>query len=130
KEINIINIYNACYKCFRKIENCNCEEKGEIKLRMILNLLIDDESGIIRSSFIGDIAEKLLGKETEIIMKVMDTPDYDKVLEKLSSQLVGRDIYIKGKVKFNDYSNAYELSAFDFQEVDVNYDLEQIINEI
>ncbi|MFX0019164.1 MAG: DUF2240 family protein [Promethearchaeota archaeon] len=130
KEINRINIYNACSKCFRKIENCNCEEKGEIKPRMILNLLIDDESGIIRSSFIGDIAEKLLGKETEIIMKVMDTPDYDKVLEKLSSQLVGRDIYIKGKVKFNDYSNAYELSAFDFQEVDVNYDLEQIINEI
>ncbi len=130
KEINRINIYNACSKCFRKIENCNCEEKGEIKPRMILNLLIDDESGIMRSSFIGDIAEKLLGKETEIIMKVMDTPDYDKVLEKFSSQLVGRDIYIKGKVKFNDYSNAYELNAFDFQEVDVNYDLEQIINEI
>ena len=130
KEINRINIYNACSKCFRKTENCNCEEKGEIKPRMIINLLIDDESGIMRSSFIGDIAEKLLGKETEIIMKVMDTPDYDKVLEKLSSQLVGRDIYIKGKVKFNDYSNAYELSAFDFQEVDVDYDLEQIINEI
>ena len=130
KEVNRINIYNACSKCFRKIENCNCEEKGEIKPRMILNLLIDDESGIMRSSFIGDIAEKLLGKETEIIVKVMDTPDYDKVLEKLSSQLVGRDIYIKGKVKFNDYSNAYELNAFDFQEVDVDYDLEQIINEI
>ncbi len=130
KEVNRINIYNACSKCFRKIENCNCEEKGEIKPRMILNLLIDDESGIMRSSFIGDIAEKLLGKETELIMKVMDTPDYDKVLEKLSSQLVGRDIYIKGKVKFNDYSNAYELNAFDFQEVDVDYDLEQIINEI
>jgi len=130
KEINRINIYNACSKCFRKIENCNCEEKGEIKPRMIINLLIDDESGIMRSSFIGDIAEKLLGKETEIIMKVMDTPDYDKVLEKFSSQLVGRDICIKGKVKFNDYSNAYELNAFDFQEVDVNYDLEQIINEI
>ncbi|MFX1267114.1 MAG: hypothetical protein ACFFAK_04060 [Promethearchaeota archaeon] len=130
KEINRINIYNACSKCFRKIENCNCEEKGEIKPRMILNLLIDDESGIIRSSFIGDIAEKLLGKETDIIMKVMDTPDYDKVIEKFSSQLIGRDIYIKGKVKFNDYSNAYELNAFDFQEVDVNYDLEQIINEI
>ena len=130
KEINRINIYNACSKCFRKIENCNCEEKGEIKPRMILNLFIDDESGIIRSSFIGDIAEKLLGKETEIIMKVMDTSDYDKVLEKLSSQLVGRDICIKGKVKFNDYSNSYELNAFDFQEVDVNYDLEQIINEI
>jgi len=130
KEVNRINIYNACSKCFRKIENCNCEEKGEIKPRMILNLLIDDESGIMRSSFIGDIAEKLLGKETELIMKVMDTPDYDKVLEKFSSQLVGRDIYIKGKVKFNDYSNAYELNAFDFQEVDVDYDLEQIINEI
>ncbi|MFX0181409.1 MAG: DUF2240 family protein, partial [Candidatus Hodarchaeota archaeon] len=67
KELNRINIYNACSKCFRKIENCNCEEKGEVKPRMIVNLLIDDESGIMRSSFIGDIAEKLLGKETEII---------------------------------------------------------------
>ena len=63
-------------------------------------------------------------------MKVMDTPDFNKVLEKLSNQLVGRDIYIKGKVKFNDFTNAYELNAYDFQEIDVDYDLEQIINEI
>lgn len=130
KELSRINIYNACSICFKKIENCNCEEKGEIKPRMIINLLIDDETGVMRASFIGDIAERLIGKETELIMKVMDTPDFDKVLEKLSNQLVGRDIYLKGKVKFNDYSNAYELNVFDFQDINVDYDLEQIITEI
>ena len=130
KELRRINIYNACSICFKKIENCNCEEKGEIKPRMIINLLIDDETGVMRASFIGDVAERLIGKETELIMKVMDTPDFDKVLEKISNQLIGRDIYLKGKVKFNDYSNAYELNVFDFQDIDVDYDLEQIITEI
>ena len=43
---------------------------------------------------------------------------------------IGKDIYIKGRAKFSDYTNSYELNAFDFQEIDVDYDLEQIINEI
>jgi len=130
KELNRINIYNACSKCLKKIENCICEKQGDVKPRMIINLIIDDESGVIRTAFIGDIAEKLIGKETEIMMKVMDTPDFEKILEKLSDKLVGKDIYIKGRAKFSDYTNSYELNAFDFQEIDVDYDLEQIINEI
>lgn len=130
KELTGINVYNACSKCLRKIENCICEDQGNIKPRMIINLLIDDESGIIRTAFIGDLAEKLIGKETEIILKVMDTPDFEKILGKLSDQLIGKDIYVKGKAKFSDFTNSYELSAFDFQEVDVDYDLEHIIKEI
>lgn len=130
KELTGINIYNACSKCLRKIENCTCEDQGDIKPRMIINLLIDDESGIIRTAFIGDLAERLIGKETEIILKVMDTPDFEKILGKLSDQLIGKDIYIKGKAKFSDYTNSYEINAFDFQEVDIDYDLEHIINEI
>ncbi|MFW9771069.1 MAG: hypothetical protein ACFFEO_02710 [Candidatus Thorarchaeota archaeon] len=130
KELTGINIYNACSKCLKKIENCSCEEQGDIKPRMIINLLIDDESGIIRTAFIGDLAEKLIGKQTEIIIKVMDTPDFEKILEKLSNNLLGKDIYIKGKAKYSDFTNSYELNAFDFQEIDVDYDLEQIINDI
>ncbi|MFX0032386.1 MAG: hypothetical protein ACFE8E_04930 [Candidatus Hodarchaeota archaeon] len=130
KELNGINIYNACSNCLKKMENCNCEKQGDVKPRMIINLIIDDESGVIRTSFIGNIAERLIGKETEIIMKVMDTPDFEKILEKLSNELVGKDIYIKGSAKFNDYSKSYELNVFDFQEIDVDYDLDHIINEI
>jgi len=40
------------------------------------------------------------------------------------------DIIIRGKAKFSDFSNSYEISVYDFKELDVNEELERMINEI
>jgi len=130
KEINKITIYEACSICFKKIENCTCGKSEESKHRMIFNLIIDDESATIRTTFIGDIAERLLGDSTEIILKIKDTPDFIKYLEKKSADLLGKDIIIRGKAKYSDFSSAYEIVAFDFQDLNINEELEKTIKEI
>ncbi len=130
KDLNNINIYEACIKCFKKVDNCTCNETNETEYRMIVNLLIDDGSGSIRVTFIGDIAEKFMMVKTEKLVQIKETPDFDKFMEKKSSELLGKDIIIKGKAKFSDYSNSYEIMAYDFKYLNVDEELEREIRKI
>ena len=130
KELKNITIYEACLNCLKKIDNCTCEEKGNTEYRMIFNIIIDDESETIRTTFIGEKAEELIGEKTDVILKIKETPDFDSFLEKKSADLLGKDIIIKGKAKFSDFSNSYEIVAYAFQDVNVNEELEKLIKEI
>ena len=129
-ELKNIRFYEACANCRRKVDNCTCDQKGKSKLTMIISHFIEDESGKIRATFIGEAAEKLIGSKADLIAKVKDTPDYDRLLENFSSEMVGKDIMLKGRVKFSDYSDSYEITASNFQDINVEDDLEQRINEI
>ena len=129
-ELKNIRFYEACTNCRRKVDNCTCDQKGDSKLTMIISQIIEDESGKIRATFIGEAAEKLLGSKADLIAKVKDTPDYEKLLENFSSEIVGRDITIRGRVKFSDYSDSYEITASDFRDINVEDELEKSINEI
>lgn len=130
KELTNITIYEACSKCYKKIDNCTCEEKGNPEYRMIFNIIIDDGSGTIRASVIGDRAEELVGEKTKVILKIKETPDFEGFLQKRSKDLLGKDIVIRGRVKFSEYSNSYEISAYEFQDVNTNEELEKLIKEI
>jgi replication factor A1 len=130
RDLNNITIYEACKKCSKKAENCNCDTKEETEFRMILNLIIDDGRGTIRTTFIGEKAEKLLGVKTDKLVQIKETPDFEKFLEKKSSEFLGKDIIIKGRAKFSDYSNSYEIMAYDFKYLDVNEELEREIRKI
>jgi replication factor A1 len=130
KELNNISIYEACPNCFKKIENCSCDDRNKTEYRMIFNLIIDDGSGTIRTTFIGDTAEKFIGEETEKLLQIKETPDFEKFLSKKSSEFLGKDIVIKGRAKFSDYSNLYEIVAYDFKDINVSDELEKVMNEI
>jgi replication factor A1 len=130
KGLNNIIIYEACKKCSRKKENCECEVKEETEFRMIINLIIDDGSGSIRTTFMGEKAEKVLRVETDKLVQIKETPDFDKFLEKSSSELIGKDIIIRGRAKFSDYSNSYEIMGYDFKYLDIREELEKVIKEI
>jgi hypothetical protein len=97
---------------------------------MILGLMIDDETGVIRASFIGESAEKLISAKASNIVKIKDTPDYKKLIEKISENLIGKDLILKGRAKYSEFSNSYELNVSDFQFLDINEELEREINEI
>ncbi len=130
KDLNNITIYEACTNCFKKVENCSCGLREKTEFRMIINLIIDDGSGTIRTTLMGETAEKFIGVETDKISQIKETPEYEKFLEKKSSEFLGKDIIIKGRVKFSDYSNSYELSAYDFKEVNIDEELERVMNKI
>ncbi|MHA2393847.1 MAG: hypothetical protein ACXAEX_18075, partial [Promethearchaeota archaeon] len=147
KELNNITIYEACTKCSRKTENCNCDSKQETEYRMILNLIIDDGVGTIRTTLVGEKAEKFIGVKTEQLIQIKETPDFigvkteqliqiketpdfEKFMEKISSEILGKDIIIKGRAKFSDYSNSYEISVYDFKYQSIDEELERAIKKI
>ncbi|GAG44391.1 unnamed protein product, partial [marine sediment metagenome] len=130
KELKNITIYEACTNCNKKVDNCTCGMRETTEYRMILNLIIDDGSGTIRTTLMGEKAEKLLGINTEKIVQIKETPDFDKFLEKKSSEVLGKDIVIRGKARFSDYSNSYEISVYDFKSVDINEELDRVMKEI
>jgi replication factor A1 len=76
-ELKNIRFYEACSECRKKIDNCTCDKAGDKKLTMITSHFLEDESGKIRATFIGEAAEKLVGEKAELIVKVKDTPDYE-----------------------------------------------------
>jgi len=130
KEIKNITIYEACSKCFKKIENCNCEIKGTTLPRMILNLIIDDETGTIRTTFIGESAEKIIGYKTDKIFEMKDSSEFESFLDKKSSELLGKDIVVRGKIKYSDFTSSYELIADIYQEVNVSEELNRTAKEL
>ncbi len=130
KDLNKITVYEACKNCMKKVENCTCDKAEETEYRMILNLIIDDGTGTIRSTFMGDLAEKLIGVETNNIVQLKETPEFEKFLEKKSSEFLGKDIIIKGRAKFSDFSNQYEISVYDFKDINIDEELERVMKEI
>jgi len=131
KDLTKITTYEGCTNCFKKVENCSCGQGDETKVRMIINLIVDDGTGTLRTTFIGDIAEKFIGVETEKISQIKETPeDFEKFLESKSSEILGKDIIIKGRAKFSDFSNSYELSAYDFRDVNISEELERSMKKI
>ena len=130
KELNNITIYEACSNCFKKIENCTCDDRDKTEHKMIFNIIIDDGNGTIRTTFIGDTAEKFIGEETEKLLQIKETPDFEKFLSKKSSEFLGKDLIVKGKAKFSDYSNLYEILAYDFKDINVSDELEKVMKEI
>jgi len=130
KDLNNITVYEACKNCFKKVENCTCGKGDETEFRMIINLIIDDGTGTIRTTFIGEQAEKLMGVETTKIVQLKETPEFEKFLEKKSSEFLGKDIIIKGRAKFSDYSNQYEISVYDFKDINIDEELERVMKQI
>ena len=130
RDLNNITIYEACTQCMKKIDNCNCDVREDTEFRMIINLIIDDGNGSIRTTFMGEKAEKLIGVETEKLVQIKETPDFEKFLENKSSELLGKDIIIKGKAKFSDYSSSFEISVYDFKYLDIDDELERVMKTI
>ncbi|MFX0000881.1 MAG: DUF2240 family protein [Candidatus Hodarchaeota archaeon] len=130
KDLSNITIYEGCKNCFKKVENCTCDEGEITEFRMIINLIIDDGTGTIRTTFIGEQAEKLIGIETSNIVQLKETPEFDKFLEKKSSELLGKDIIIRGRAKFSDFSNQYEISVYDFKDINIDEELERVMRKI
>jgi len=130
KDLSNITIYEACPKCLKKLENCDCEMREKTEFRMIVNLIIDDGNDSIRTTFMGEKAEKLIGVETDKLVQIKETPDFEKFLEKKSSEFLGKDIIIKGKAKFSEYSSSYEISVYDFKYLNIDEELERVMKTI
>ena len=84
----------------------------------------------MRATFFGETAERIIGEKADLIVQLQETPDFERFLENKSKELLGKDIIIKGRAKFSEFTNSYDLNVSDFTEVDIGKELERLMKEI
>ena len=117
KEINRIFVYQACSNCGRKPDNCKCQESHEESNRMVLNSIVDDGSSTIRATFFGDLAERFLGESADTVHELQLNNELDNMLKIKNKQLLGNEYLFKGRGKYSDFTNSYELNVMDFRPI-------------
>jgi replication factor A1 len=122
---NELFLYEACPNCSKKLTNCTCPDKKPPVKKIILKLMIDDETGTIRTTFFGEKAEKLIGKNADEIASI---PDLTSIIKDLG----GKQLILKGKVGLNSFNdiNRYELNVYDFKEVNYTSELDNVMQDI
>lgn len=108
--------FSVCPECKKKVsqnvEGFFCVEHGKIspEKRALINIVLDDGSGTIRSVIFNDVLPKL------------GLTDLDN-LELLSQQrqnLLGKELVFTGNVRMNSYFNNPEFSIDNIEEVDLD----------
>lgn len=107
--------FNVCSECGKKVmpegENFACQEHGKIicEKRAVMNIIIDDGTGIIRSVIFHDNL-KLLGI----------TNFEQEELFKQKQNLLGKEMFFSGTVRNNKFFNTPEFVIDDVEEVDID----------
>ena len=127
KDIRQITVYDGCASCFRKSENCNCNPKGILVPRIILNLLTEDESGTIRTALIGDLAENFLQTKADQIKILKQQNQLDEYLKRKNKELQGKEFIFRGRAKYSNYSENYEINANSFEPIDPLSEISNIL---
>jgi ssDNA-binding replication factor A large subunit len=128
KEISRITTYRACSTCYKKEENCKCDQPGDIIDKMIANLIIDDGAETIRASLMGSVAENFMGKLASEIVQLKESGEIDDFLVQKSRDFLGKEYLFNGLARFSDYSDAYELNVKSFSEIDPERESKRIFD--
>lgn len=105
----------VCEKCNKKIEkgeNGNfCDSCGEVKGKPspVLNVLVEDQSGKIKTVLFGENGLKLLGIDEEVFVKEIEEKSIDRIISELNEKLEGKNVELFGYSKINTYSNEFEF---------------------
>lgn len=92
------------------------EKDGKVKL--LIFLLLDDQSEVIKVSLFGEMCNELLVLTTEEQIKIakmtpLDRIDYFLLADKVNN-LIGTKIIVKGTIEENEYTKLLELKANKF----------------
>ena len=105
--------YDACPECNKRVayegDSFVCSQHGKIKEpkhNFILNALFDDGSGIIKTTFFGRSAERLLSKSADEAYNLFKSEP--QKLEHHVKDMLGKDITLRVKVNQNKFTNNKE----------------------
>lgn len=118
--------FPACPVCNKKV-NLNadkyvCLEHGNVtpKFNYVMNIVLDDGTGNIRTVFFRDNVLKLVKLTDEQIQIYKDSPEK---FEEIKTKLLGETILIKGRVVKNQMFDRLEIIANDIKEIDLDEEI-------
>ena len=106
--------FNVCSTCGKRVVESNgifnCAEHNEVKpaLSYVLNLIVDDGSGTIRSVLWKNQIGHLLGKEEEEMSKFKENI---ALFEEIKTDLLGEQLKLVGRVQHNQMFDRLELNV-------------------
>ncbi|MBI2125586.1 hypothetical protein HYV87_04090 [Candidatus Woesearchaeota archaeon] len=106
--------FNLCSQCNKKVVesggNYQCNEHGSVKpvVSYVMNLVLDDGSGNIRSVLWKNQTNHLLGKTEEEVAQYKDSPT---TFEEVKADLLGEQLKLLGQVKKNDMFSRLEFNV-------------------
>ncbi|MEG3225206.1 MAG: replication protein A [Methanobacteriales archaeon Met13] len=112
-------LYEMCPNCNKRVnweeDAYVCEVCGEKIDKptnlMIISILMEDETGTIRTTFFRQAAEDLLGITTKEAEDIIGKTGDEGSLEEKVVDLVGRQIKIIGDASFDEYNEEVRLNA-------------------
>ena len=119
--VEALRFFEVCPECKKrarvKREEFECDTHGIITpaYNYVMNAIIDDGSGNIRTVFFETMVEKALDMEKSKLLEIKDAPDSID----FKSKLLGSIVKIKGRVKKNTMFDRLELSV---QDIDIKPD--------
>ena len=106
--------FNLCSQCNKKVVesagNYQCNEHGSVKpvVSYVMNLVLDDGTGNIRSVLWKNQTNHLLGKTEEEVAQYKDSPT---TFEEVKADLLGEQLKLLGQVKKNDMFSRLEFNV-------------------
>ena len=73
------------------------------------NTRLNSENGrTVRGVFFKEQAEKLIGSSSEKIITAMESDEIPAIMNKIKQDVVGRNLTLLGRVKYNEFSDQLE----------------------
>jgi hypothetical protein len=109
--------YDVCKKCNKKITRTEngtfCETCGETEVRKnaVVGVMVQDETGAIKTTMFRENALKTIGMTQEELEKILIEKPIDAVIAELNGKLIGKQIKVLGYMKTNQFSGNNEFMA-------------------
>ncbi|MBE6499269.1 MAG: replication protein A [Methanobrevibacter thaueri] len=109
------NLLNKCPHGHSFVEETEdgyvCEECGETfdkpEYTLMIPTVLEDDTGSINATFYGDLAEQLIGKDTEEVVSIIDD-GYG--IEDNLEDLINSTVEIIANVRLDEYNQTYKLN--------------------
>ncbi len=127
--------FEVCPQCESRLKLSDgkwiCEQHGEVQpaYQMVVSGFIDDGTGTIRAVFFREMAEKVFGKKTDELRKILEEKkDLSAIYDNIPS--LGKDFIIKGRVKRNEFTENLEIIVNEMKEIDPKKETDEILREL
>ncbi|MEM2536005.1 MAG: OB-fold nucleic acid binding domain-containing protein [Candidatus Hadarchaeales archaeon] len=129
-------IFDLCPLCGRTLGTVDtslfCEECGKVvspEHRAVLNLLLDDGTGVIRAVLFGKVAEELVGmNSTRIFEEYRKSPNLIEFYRSLG--LEGREVIFSGTTRRDEYLDQLELRVTSVEFPDAREEAERLLERV
>ncbi len=119
-EVFSIRDYLACPICSSGITEENirctkCDKEVSPGIRLILSIILEDNTNAIKATFFGEIAENLLNlSENEIDgikeLSMLNRIDSELLVNKIN-EIIGTRVILEGKIERNEYTELLEMNV-------------------